>query len=505
MHKVLDRLKPFYAPGFPGSLMVALGIILRLRQYLANRSLWVDEASLALNIVQRTFGALTLPLDYNQGAPIGFLFIEKFAILIMGNNEYGLRLFPLFSGLLSVYLIYRLAIEQFGRSGLFAVLLISISAPLIYYSSELKQYSSDVMFSLLLLYLSTLCLTKNPHAGNFILLGITGCLSIATSHPSAFMLAGIGLVLAVEKLLKKAYAQLAWILGAGLMWGLTLWMTYLISLRYLIGSKYLKNYWLNHFMPLPPWGHLDWYKSTFSSLLTNISPGFDQLYLVDGCLILILIGIVSLFLRNRQIALLIISPFLMASVASVLQRYPLSGRFMLFLVPFAALLMAEGLGRIYSLCANWNRNMALLVYGFIVLMILWTPASGAFHDVLTPPMGEHIKPVLAYIHAHIQEDDIIYVYSGSVNPFRYYASSYDINLGHAIVAENSNGVKGFMRDVNSLKGQNHIWFIFTHVIGCGNCEGDKVQFYVRSLDTYGTQQDSFEAPGAAVYLYNLNP
>jgi len=29
--------------------------------------------------------------------------------------------------------------------------------------------------------------------------------------------------------------------------------TYMISLRYLIGNKFLKDYWQSHYMPLPPW------------------------------------------------------------------------------------------------------------------------------------------------------------------------------------------------------------------------------------------------------------
>jgi len=502
---MLKRLRSLHTLEFAWGLMIAFGIVLRLRQYFANRSFWVDEASLALNIVHRTFGALTQPLDYNQGAPIGFLFMEKFVILIMGNNEYSLRLFPLISGLLSVYLTYRIAADRFGKSGLFAVLLVSISGPLIYYSSELKQYSSDVMFALLLIYLSTRCLGETPRAGNFIRLGAAGVLAMGVSHTSAFILAGIGLVLAVEKLLKKAYSQLAWILGMGAAWALMLGMTYLVSLRHLIGSEYLKSYWLNHFMPLPPWDHFGWYKGAFSSLLANIGPGFDQSYLAGGCFILILIGIVSLFLRNREVALLVISPFLTVSIASALQRYPLSGRFMLFLVPFVILLMAEGLARIHSLFAGWNRKLGSLVYGAAALILLWAPGYDAFHNAVTPPMGEHIKPALAYIQSNMQKDDMIYVYSSSVNPFRYYAASYDLDTDNAIVAENSSGVKGFMRDVKTLKGRGRIWFIFSHVIGCGDCEGDKVQFYVQSLDKYGAQEDSFNAPGAAVYLYNLNP
>ena len=217
MKKILNRLKSFYTPDFLWGLLIAVGIVLRLRQYFVNRSLWVDEAMLAFNIVNRTFGALTLPLDFNQGAPIGFLFIEKFIILVLGNHDYILRLFPIFSGVLSIYLIYRIASEHFGKSGMFAVLLFSISTSIIYYSSELKQYSSDVMFALLLTYLSTLCLKQEAHILNFILLGIAGIFSVWVSHPSTFILAGIGLILVVEKILKKAYSQIPWILSIGML------------------------------------------------------------------------------------------------------------------------------------------------------------------------------------------------------------------------------------------------------------------------------------------------
>jgi hypothetical protein len=49
--------------------MMLLGLALRLRPYLANRSLWMDESFLALNIMERSFGQLTQPLDHLQGVP----------------------------------------------------------------------------------------------------------------------------------------------------------------------------------------------------------------------------------------------------------------------------------------------------------------------------------------------------------------------------------------------------------------------------------------------------
>ncbi len=57
--------------------VLILGLGLRLAQYATGRSLWLDEALLALNIIHRPIGGLFRVLDYHQGAPLGFLLLEK--------------------------------------------------------------------------------------------------------------------------------------------------------------------------------------------------------------------------------------------------------------------------------------------------------------------------------------------------------------------------------------------------------------------------------------------
>src|SRR5512143_3859115 len=102
------------------AMLILVGVMLRLRQYLTDRSLWVDEAMLALNIVNRSFAELFKPLDYNQGAPIGFLLVEKSLDSIIGRNELVLRLFPLLAGLCSLWLFYLLLKRTVHGVGLFA-------------------------------------------------------------------------------------------------------------------------------------------------------------------------------------------------------------------------------------------------------------------------------------------------------------------------------------------------------------------------------------------------
>jgi hypothetical protein len=83
-------------PWPPAATAITLGLALlgaatRLRLYFVNRSLWLDEVFIALNLSRRSFAELAKPL-YNQGAPLGFLWIEKAVTGLLGNAEWVLRL-----------------------------------------------------------------------------------------------------------------------------------------------------------------------------------------------------------------------------------------------------------------------------------------------------------------------------------------------------------------------------------------------------------------------------
>src|SRR5205823_13917721 len=147
-----SRAQGTRAPWITG-LVVALGIVLRLRQYLAHRSLWNDEAALAFNIVHRSFGGLLRPLDLQQGAPIGFLWVERAMVDVFGNNEYALRLFPLLAGIAAIVLFALVARRLLsGWVVPLATFLFAVLQPLVYYSTEVKQYGVDVAVGLFVVY-----------------------------------------------------------------------------------------------------------------------------------------------------------------------------------------------------------------------------------------------------------------------------------------------------------------------------------------------------------------
>ena len=133
-------------------LLLAAGIVLRVVQLLANRSLWIDEAALALNVVHKSARELAGPLDHGQMAPIAFLWLEKATVSVFGAGEWSLRLVPFAAGLIALVLFARLARATLASAGtLVAAGLFALNHRLVYYSSEVKQYATDVAVSVALL------------------------------------------------------------------------------------------------------------------------------------------------------------------------------------------------------------------------------------------------------------------------------------------------------------------------------------------------------------------
>ena len=136
-------------------LLIAVGIVLRLRQYLFNRSLWIDEAAIASSIVTRSYPDLFKTLDYGLTAPFGFLVASKFVVDIFGNNELALRFIPFISGVFVLIIFYQIGRRYLTPSATTIALgILVFSPPLIYLSSEAKQYSVDLLVATILLWLT---------------------------------------------------------------------------------------------------------------------------------------------------------------------------------------------------------------------------------------------------------------------------------------------------------------------------------------------------------------
>lgn len=316
--------------------IIGLGIFLRAWEYLGNRSMWLDEASLALNLVNKSFLGLAGPLDLAQFAPLGFLWLERVAVILFGGSEYSLRFFPLIVSIAASPLFYKVSSYFLDKTSiLLALFIFSISNVLIYYSSEAKQYSFDVFTTALLYYLA-LKFYQNRTIKNFAILILAGGISIWFSYTSVFVLASVGLVLLIKFFDKKVFLGLSF-------WAASFLLAYAISLHLAAENQPLSNFWKFAFAPNPlrSLSHSRWYLDTY----LNIS--YDTLnmaYLFLPVIILI-VAIFYLFKKSKTLTFLLISPILFAIIASMSQRYPLIDRFILFFLPNFLIVLAFGLAQ----------------------------------------------------------------------------------------------------------------------------------------------------------------
>jgi uncharacterized membrane protein len=499
IRKAFQRLSP--EKMVPAGLIL-LGLVLRLRQYLAGRSLWLDEAMLALNITARSFAGLLQPLDYEQGAPLGFLLAEKLAITLLGNNEFSLRLLPLLAGCAALLLFALLLRQVVGKIGtLTALTLFAAGGPLIYYASEVKQYSCDVFIALLLLWLAARYMRLPQYNRDVVILGLVGALALWFSHPALFVLAGVGTTLFLHDARQKDIPRLKHIVAVIVVWGLSFGILYFVSLRGLASDSFLLDYWAEYFMPMPPWADLTWFPETLKGVLDNPA-GLGTFWVLAA--LLMLVGLLVLLRRSWQFGALFGLTLAAALAASALGKYPFAGRMILFLVPVFLALIGAGLQAV----ADWFRRPPWLGTGVAILLaalLLYQPLVSAAQNFASPKYYEHVRPTMAYLQTNRKPGDVLYVYSWAVPAFRYYAPFYGFTESDFMAGnEHKNDPQGLLAEIDRLRGGKRIWVLFSHVYEKGDY--NEKDFILAHLDEIGDKKREFRAPGTSVLLvlYDLS-
>lgn len=483
---------------------VALGCLLRLAQYLLDRSLWMDEAYLSLNILHRSFAGLCRALDYHQGAPIGFLLLEKSAVHLWGGGEYVLRLLPLLAGIASVVLFYWLARKVLPAKAVpVAVGLFAISPALIYYSAEVKQYSSDAAIAILLYCLTIEGSKSEWKARQTLLAALVGAMAIWMSHSSVFVLAGIGITISIALVLRRDWAKLARLSLVGLGWMASLAVCYIVALRKLAGDGELLSYWSANFMPLPlrPVTDFKWLVESFFAFFgTSAGLKFTGL-----AALVFLGGGISMFRKSAERLFLLMSPAIITVIASVAHKYPFGGRLTLFLVPPVLLLMAEGAEALRS-----SASASLPAIGAVLITLLFVdPGTYVLQHFAKPNtevaqpgimFPEEIRPVVGYVRNHEKPGDLVYVFYGAQPAFDYYAERdsfprNNVEIGTAA----GNDPQIYESDLDRLRGRR-VWVVLSHIHGVGAQESKYVEFYLGRL---GPKLDSLSVAGAETYLYDL--
>lgn len=436
-------------------LIIFIGVFLAIYQFIFNRSLWIDEASLALSIISRDFIGLTKPLDYDQVAPIGFLFIERISVLILGKNELALRIFPLISFLTSIPFFYLLS-NKLVKNNVIALIstsIFSITLSLLYYSSEVKQYSIDVLFTIIIFYY-TLTLQLNKNKSLFIY-AIIGSIAVWFSNVSIIILFVTGVyLLYFEGYQNKNYK----ILFPFLFWATSFFIYYYLFIHNHPATEFMTTYWRNEnaFLPLNPFSK-EFYSFLFRSTKEIYALlGFGPFWFIP---LIISLSAIGFMLKQRKYALLYycLTPIMVHLLLSSLTLYPFERRLLLYITPLIILIYSIGL---YHLFEFTNMKILRLPYFLLILpvLIMFYPIHSHF-----PIKIEEIKNSLNYIEKNIKKNETIYAYYGSHRAFVFYKETKIININNAIIVGTRHRKKNYEYDDELLNLKGKVWLLFSHV------------------------------------------
>jgi len=473
-------------------IIFVIGIGVRLAVFLQNRNLFIDEANIARNIYERNVLALATPLSYEQYAPPVFLWMLKLFTFLFGYGEMAFRIYPLLAGFGSLVLLYMILKELTSLRtlwyplGLFVVGYMSIR-----YATELKQYISDVLVVLGLIWLALRTDIFTRSRGQFILIWlVAGSVGIWAAMPSVFVLSGVGFYYLGQVLAKKDFSKTGIIVAVGFLWLAQFAIYYFLILKPQIDSSYLQKFHQNYFLSATPNGREEW-RHNWNVIKTLIqeTSGFKAAAFRFN-LVLLVIGGIAFFVRRRAKSLLVIVPLAAAILAAALNQYSLIPRVALFMTPLMLILIGYGLHSLVNIRPPIFSLLLLpvglyFIYSFSSIKMAWERYE-----------TEEITDAMDFVISNnIQSGQQVYVHNGARPAFIYYTQIHPqqskwkkISAAHLLLWDAN--YDELARNADTVSA-----YIFTSV------EADERQVKKEMIERYNNLLASLDKLGCSAFVY----
>ena len=257
--------------------------------------------------------------------PVLFALVLHYIGNFLGESEFTFRLLPSFFGVGSVLLIYVVARRFISeKAAWLTFILFSFSPRLVYYAKELKHYSGEVFFALLLVLLTERIIHRDNWR-NWVLFAVLASLSAGFSHATFFIIPGLSLVLLYYVVIvRKGKGWLPWLVSNAIIGS-----TFFLLLSFTIAGEIPDKWGWVGFLPdiSSVTNFLLWLLKSHVEILGYI---FDLEILGTVrwpsswlALVLIAIGLADLVKKNyRRFLIYLLAPFPLMFIASWLHRYP---------------------------------------------------------------------------------------------------------------------------------------------------------------------------------------
>ena len=448
-------------------LIMLIAIVLKFKLFLECRDLFIDEINLSRNIITLPFHELFGNLLHHQHAPPFLLFIIKGLTILFGITEYSLRSIPLVASLFSLILFYKLSIGFIKNWAiLFPICLFGFSIYIMEYSVSVKQYSTDIFFTLAFVYWTLKLDLENVKA--FLIFVIAASLALWFSMPFIFTLASIGFYLLLTKSKKPFDEPFIKCLIMGACWLISFGILYIVNIKGSLESDVIISYHQRDFIPFP---------STFEKLIK-----FKDLIIsvfrsmVGKTTVPILFSIMLFFLafakcwqQKKAELLLLIGPFFLSIIASMLGYYAFAVRLSLFFLPLLMIMMGIGLGTLITQTNKLKKTPRILIATFLAGLTLLALQRNSgiaylfkpFHQVQTKNLIQELstlrKPTEALFVSLNAQPAYLFYTKLHKNPLpnierNVFLAEWDSNYAEAAKSFKAQGIK-------------RAWFFDAHSFG----------------------------------------
>jgi len=419
-------------------LLFITGVFLRLKPYLEGYPLWVDESYRALQIIIPTWKEIfyfTPILPGQPESPLGLVVVQKLLITFFGPHENVLRFVPFLCGVSTIFLYYIFLKRYFDSQILFLALsLVVFNERLIYYSTELKPYSSDVFFSLLL-YIFMFNIHHHQYKRQDLMrFGIVAGIFMWFSHATLFITATITLWIGYRFYKYKEYKEMLNFSLIVLFWICNFLAIYYLSFGSMVGNDKLIGMWGDGFLRyrILSLDFISWLRdvivAAFARPIGVYFPIITIPVFILGCIILSKKQCFSLFL--------LLGPVLLVLLAAICKKYPFKERMLLFLVPAFMVLISYGYITILSFMKRWRIPVSC-VLGFI---LLFYPVTQSVSFLFKSRQISDNHKILSYLDKNYQTGDFICLNVSGTLPYWYYG--YLLKFNNRLFSEKIETYKG---------------------------------------------------------------
>ena len=471
----------------------AIGVALLLSEFFYGRSMWTDEAKLAINILDKSFLELSQSLSYHQSAPILFLWLAKLVQTVFGNSDLALRLAPLTLGVCSIPLFSNVleGLLRQKTNVLLGLLFFVLNSMFLYYSIEFKQYIGD-LFVWNLLFAIYYSKQKNK----WFWLGWIGALSFFLSNATIIFISTIMVITIFKE--GKSILRNREIIIASVKWLIFSILFYFLVVYHNPLKKFMLEFWEDYFPPrnVLSWEYWDFVFATSSANIGYFLGKSNLMYVI-----LLVVSILGFVIGKKKEGLfLLLTPLVIHQLLSYFKLYPFFDRFLVYTIPLLIISILWASELIVESIKESNIKKRIRVNAFLTIICIVVFASG-FTNFKSSPKEELVS-ALNVVETNKQTEDVVYVYYGSKFAMMRYESVFQFEHVHYGQIHRDENEK-YLPEIDSLIAQQpRVWFVFSHIYPW---EGKPTEpdVFKDHLNTKGSITMDTKFYGSRVFLFEL--